>query len=565
MAPIVPLLRVAIFASSRLQPRALVEAFARITESAFAEIVLIATRGGQPAGPPWLWRAYRHMDDWAFGRRPGTSENIDLLALVHCQHRLPIPEGDADSPPVTTWRAEVEELKLDVAFMLGEINPDVIVGTARYGIWQLDLGEHPALSNSQEGMREAIEQGDSGTDNLNTPQSVDKTQQRVQSGAPDMPRSNSRNRDKLLRRAAHLPGRALLALYRAHVAELSGASLRAQLLPYPDTEETSDNSLEPIHSLVNAGWRMARRGLQKLFYVDQWFIAFRFSDSASAPGDANPAPALGPFSCLVPPKDRLWSDPFPLLRDGRYFIFFEEFIFSEGKAHIAVIEVSRDGPCSAPIRVLEQPYHLSYPFLLETGGQLFMVPESGQNGTVELYVCEHFPDRWRLEKVLLHAEYCADASFFQADNLWWMFVNLGADNNDVDDALHLYYADHLDGQWLPHPSNPINADGRNARSAGRLYRQAGQLYRPAQIEVPLYGSGIAINKVMVLNRENYLEKEVDRIIPGPASDVLGIHTFNRAGALSVVDGFTRRHMGGKVIRQFELVQESARKPGHAST
>jgi len=46
---------------------------------------------------------------------------------------------------------------------------------------------------------------------------------------------------------------------------------------------------------------------------------------------------------MEPPKGRFWADPFPIERDGKYFIFFEEFLYETMKAHISVIEMDSDG------------------------------------------------------------------------------------------------------------------------------------------------------------------------------------------------------------------------------
>jgi hypothetical protein len=81
---------------------------------------------------------------------------------------------------------------------------------------------------------------------------------------------------------------------------------------------------------------------------------------------------------------------------------------------------------------------------------------------------------------------------------------------------------------------------RSARPAGRLYESGGSLYRPAQICAPLYGAGISINRVLRLSPEEYLEREERCILPTHPGGLLGIHTVNRAGELSVVDAFTRR-------------------------
>src|SRR5262249_60302440 len=106
---------------------------------------------------------------------------------------------------------------------------------------------------------------------------------------------------------------------------------------------------------------------------------------------------LGGFPRLAPPAARAGADPFAVERNGRHYVFFEELPYASGKAHISMIEIGPGGRRSAPVRVLERDYHLSYPFLLEHDGSLYMIPESAQNRSVELYRCIDFPLRWRLE------------------------------------------------------------------------------------------------------------------------------------------------------------------------
>ena len=80
---------------------------------------------------------------------------------------------------------------------------------------------------------------------------------------------------------------------------------------------------------------------------------------------------------------------------------------------------------------------------------------------------------------------------------------------------------------------------RCSRPAGRLFAQAGKLYRPSQICAPLYGAGIALQRVTRLD-DAFEEQEERCIVPAQGEGVLGLHTINRAGDLSVTDAFVRR-------------------------
>lgn len=530
-------LRIGLFADSALQPRWVVEAFAKLAASDFAEVVALAEGCATHPAAPWLWRTYDRIDKWIFGSLPDSSERIDLKLRLPQIRPLTLPNRDAGPSAVAAWRAEIAILRLDVAFALGDVDGLALEGVAKYGVWRYCFGEERGSPEAQAGIREVTDGAPVTASGLTVRRGPGAEERRVyQSWSRTFPFSVARNRENLLRKTAEFAARALRELHRSGDAWLEQCPPIVGVRPGP-TE--APGTAEIIRSLSRLGGRIARRGLQKLLYVDQWFLAYRFGREERWRGDVRQ------FRCLMPPKDRYWADPFPIERGGRHFVFFEELVFAAGRAHIAMVEVGRDGACSAPVLVLQRDYHLSYPFLVEQDGQLFMLPETGENRTVELYRCIEFPHRWRPEKVLLRDVLSADATLHRIGDRWWMFVNIGVDGTETHDELHLYYSDNLLGEWRPHRCNPVKSDVRCARPAGKLFRRDGVLYRPAQICAPLYGSGVSINRVLQLSPQAYLEQEDERILPTHAEGLLGIHTLNRAGELSVIDGFMRRRRIGE--------------------
>jgi hypothetical protein len=136
-------------------------------------------------------------------------------------------------------------------------------------------------------------------------------------------------------------------------------------------------------------------------------------------------------------------------------------------------------------------------------------------------------------------KFAADATLHRHDGRWWMFANIAANGAEIHDELHVFTSDTLLGEWTPLAGNPVKSDVRGARPAGRLFTEAGVLYRPSQICAPLYGAGIALQRVTRLD-ERFEEREERRIVPASGEGVLGLHTINRAGDLSVTDAFIRR-------------------------
>lgn len=150
---------------------------------------------------------------------------------------------------------------------------------------------------------------------------------------------------------------------------------------------------------------------------------------------------------------------------------------------------------------LRMPYHLSYPYVFAWEGTHFMVPETRQDGAVNLFVADQFPYGWRKEVCLLEGDF-ADASLFHHDDKWWMFVIHGTED------MMIFQADDLTGPWLPHAENPVIPEDRTrARPAGRPVRHEGRLIRYGQDCLPAYGFQVRAFTVDELSSTTYRETE----------------------------------------------------------
>lgn len=496
--PVPRKLRVGLFAGSPRQPRWVVEAFARVAASDFAEIAYIGCSGeAAAASRPWSWRLYGALDRRVFGNGADPDEPLELARFV---------------PHEKTGKIEnLLDRDLDVAFCIGEADDSQLHGIARYGVWRFYA----------DGAREVVERAPLTGSGLLVRLAQD-AEPRIayQSWSRTYPLSVARNRDALLAKTAEFPLRALREAHRHGLAWLEQCRIR------PSADDRG--SVPAIAPLVS---RILAHAWNRALYREQWHLAFRFGNGLS--------PNLEGFTRIMPPADRTYADPFALERNGRYFVFFEDLPFAEGKAHISMVEIGRDGRWTEPRKVLERDYHLSYPFVFEHDGNLYMIPETAQNRTVELYRCVDFPFGWELERVLLDGVRLVDATLHRGTDRWWMFANGAAGSSLVfDDELYIFHADDPLGEWRAHLRNPVKSDARCARPAGKLYWRDGALYRPAQVCAPSYGAGISLHRVLRLSPHEYAEREVERIFPAPG--LLGLHTVNRAGELSVVDVLARR-------------------------
>lgn len=208
------------------------------------------------------------------------------------------------------------------------------------------------------------------------------------------------------------------------------------------------------------------------------------------------------------------ADPFMIERGGTWYLFFEVLHTKVNRGEIGLAE-SADG-----LRwryrgiVLREPYHLSYPYVFESNGAYYMVPESVEAARVQLYRAERFPYAWTAAGTLLEAA-AADASPFHYHGAWWMFACTAPYRQDV---LRLYRAESLTGPWTEHPKSPlVNGNPHIARPAGRVVNLHGRLLRFAQDCHPEYGMTVCAFEVNKLTESDYCEVEarpLPLLVPG---------------------------------------------------
>ena len=288
-------------------------------------------------------------------------------------------------------------------------------------------------------------------------------------------------------------------------------------------------------------WRQqrARRAGARIDEVEeqgricQWFLL-------AGPRESPPlrVPDTSGLHPIYPPDLAFWADPFCWFRDGRLFVFFEDYPYAKGSAHISAIELDdRARPVSEAMPVLEEPYHLSYPFLFELDGELYMVPEKSGTKRVDLYRCVDFPSRWEFVKTLIEGATLSDSTLFEYDGRWWLFCAARRGRVRANESLYAFYAGNpLRDKWIPHRKNPLLRDFSRGRPAGRVFRNSdGRLLRPSQDCVRRYGYGLNLNEILVLSPTHYEERLIWHLTGEQAGAWRGLHHLDWHLGVVVMD------------------------------
>jgi hypothetical protein len=284
-----------------------------------------------------------------------------------------------------------------------------------------------------------------------------------------------------------------------------------------------------MQSLLTIGGKIESRLLRQLF-TEQWVIGACRHSSSHLLGE------IGACTLLEPPRGVHYADPFVISIGGQMYVFFEVWRDDHSKGVIQCAMLDQVGHWTEPELVLERPYHLSYPFVFTWCGDLYLLPETRQNKTIELYRAIEFPRRWDLAAVLMDGVDAVDSTLLEFDGQWWMFTAGLGDSWARLRQLSIFHADSPFGPWLPHPRNPVVNNPGTARPAGRLFIDQGQLIRPGQDCRLRYGYAIVWNRVDLLNDFEYRETRLAEFKPKLTSGWVAMHTYNQNGGWEVFDG-----------------------------
>jgi hypothetical protein len=217
------------------------------------------------------------------------------------------------------------------------------------------------------------------------------------------------------------------------------------------------------------------------------------------------------------------ADPFLVHEGPSWYLFFEVVGVHDKRGKIG-LAVSQNGLDFHYERIiLFEPFHLSYPYVFKHDGTFYLVPESGEAGSIRLYKAEKFPFQWRFEAEILKGPFC-DTTILRLNDRWWLFTcSEPVRCND----LRLFSAGDLLGPWTEHPKSPlVRGNGHTARPGGRcMVIEGTKVIRFAQDSTPTYGKRLNAFEISLLTESDYVER------PLPDNPVLqpGRQGWNRHG------------------------------------
>lgn len=236
------------------------------------------------------------------------------------------------------------------------------------------------------------------------------------------------------------------------------------------------------------------------------------------------------------PKGTFLADPFQILHKNKIYIFVEEYSFKQRKGYISAYlkeknNIKRLG------KVLDEKFHLSYPFLFHYEDSIYMIPECNQTKSIRLYKAYDFPMKWKFEREIMSNISASDTTLIKKDQTWWMFVNIDlSDNSDHSSELSIFYSDDpINGEWKPHKNNPLIVSPKKARMGGFIHEE-NQIYRVSQSQgFQNYGEKINIYEILDLTKDSYKENLITTLSPSFAKGIVATHHLNCQNNFTLFD------------------------------
>jgi hypothetical protein len=240
---------------------------------------------------------------------------------------------------------------------------------------------------------------------------------------------------------------------------------------------------------------------------------------APAHGVRNPVLTLHEVTDI---RATLVADPFLVPHDDGWVMFMEVKNAETRRGEIAMARSSDGMEWRYEGVVLQESFHLSYPYVFAAEGRYYMTPETLDAGAVRLYTGDPFPTKWRYVKDLIAGIY-ADPSVFEHEGRWWLFCSGEPFGHNM---LNLFSAPTLEEGWDEHAIRPLIGNDKSlARPAGRVTIFDGKPIRFGQDCRPQYGTAVRAFRVTELTPTSYAETQLGTgPILGP-----GEETWNRFG------------------------------------
>ena len=270
--------------------------------------------------------------------------------------------------------------------------------------------------------------------------------------------------------------------------------------------------------------------IHRIKYSQNWNIGF----CKQTPEELIQNKALKPVQWMKHPyRDRWFADPFILKEtEDEIVVFVEECPMENPKGILCELVLDKKTKrLKQRFVLLELDTHLSYPAIIRYDGKIYVYPENGASGQLNIYEYDSVSHKL-INPVCILDEAVADATILYHQG---QFMMLATKYPKTQEEVFLYESESLFGPFVQIGEKPIQSSRSCSRPGGGWFFANGQLFRPAQNCLERYGFALSLMSVEK-NNAIFQEKIAFSILPHSYQYSEGLHTINFLRDMCVVDG-----------------------------
>ena len=318
---------------------------------------------------------------------------------------------------------------------------------------------------------------------------------------------------------------------------------------YNEHDDRMFRKLRNYHSML-----YIRQLLGKLWYKlteYEYCLAYRFQNKENES-----------FHVLKPDFRRWFADPIPFFYKGKYYVFMEVFDKLKKKGYIGLSGFDAEGRLKKPIKIIEEPFHMSFPNVFAYKGEIYMVPECSASEQIRIYQMQNgYIEKWNFYYAFDGLKNITDIAVCEGDNgnLYLLASEINS-ANPYQARLLLFSLTNLQDRSRIQIKLVWNQEEYtySTRNGGNFIFRNREMLRVVQHSTKeFYGKFITLNRISELGVNGIKEEVVQKIasccfqtpLPPFIFRVLGTHTFGQINMLEIADISVQRFsLGGLFMK-----------------
>ena len=250
--------------------------------------------------------------------------------------------------------------------------------------------------------------------------------------------------------------------------------------------------------------------LKKIFFKKTWNISYKQEDFNQIDSIKN----FSKNNFLIESA----ADPQYFKFMNKSFLIYEKISRITNKGTINILDLENN----KNFQILKKRYNLSFPSIHIIEDKILLFCECAESGLFKYWqLNENFKV---VKEIVAFNEPVIDPVVLKIID-GYLIIGCNRLNSSQDYGSIFYKSEDLIN-WFKVSNQEINIKKGHERNAGQIYKHKDSYFRFSQILEPIYGSGVAINKINSITNNRYSENNIKEIRIESSNNITGIHTIS---------------------------------------